>query len=185
MAHDVCPWWLGYWLASPVRKWMYRPSSILAPFVREGMTIYEPGPGMGFFTLEMARLVGPKGRIVVVDIQPQMVGALVRKAVRKGVSGRIEARLATPTDMQIGDLRGKTDFVLAFSVVHEMPDQQKFFKESFACLRHGGKLLFSEPANHVDQDEFKESLNLAAEAGFLVESTPIVKSSLSALLVKK
>src|SRR5271157_4849910 len=129
MAHDVCPWWLGYWLASPVRKWLYRPSSILAPFVRDGMTIYEPGPGMGFFTLEMARLVGPKGRIVAVDIQPQMLGVLARKAERKGVSGRIETRLATSTDMQIDDLRGNIDFILAVAVVHEMPDQQKFFKE--------------------------------------------------------
>ena len=56
MAERVCPWWLGYLLASPVRRWMAEnPESLLAPYVREGMTVLEPGPGMGFFTLPLAR----------------------------------------------------------------------------------------------------------------------------------
>jgi len=60
MAKRVCPWWLGYFLASPVRRWLMRedPAQILAPYVREGMTVLEPGPGMGFFTLELAMRVG-------------------------------------------------------------------------------------------------------------------------------
>ena len=59
--HRVCPWWVGYILASPIRKLTHDPAGILAPFVRAGMTVLEPGPGMGFFTLELARLVGPTG----------------------------------------------------------------------------------------------------------------------------
>ena len=59
--HRVCPWWVGYILASPVRKLWQNPARILGPFVQPGMTVLEPGPGMGFFTLELARLVGPKG----------------------------------------------------------------------------------------------------------------------------
>ena len=53
MAEWVCPWWLGYFLASPIRRWMQDPAKILAPHVREGMIVLEPGPGMGFFTLEL------------------------------------------------------------------------------------------------------------------------------------
>ena len=55
MAHRVCPWWLGYLLASPLRRLMANPRKLLAPYVHEGMTVLEPGPGMGFFTLELAR----------------------------------------------------------------------------------------------------------------------------------
>ena len=64
MSQRVCPWWLGYLLASPLRRLMQDPVKVLAPYVREGMIVLEPGPGMGFFTLELARLVGPSGRIV-------------------------------------------------------------------------------------------------------------------------
>jgi hypothetical protein len=47
MPHSVCPWWLGYLLASPLRRLQYEPANILAPYVREGMTVLEYGPGMG------------------------------------------------------------------------------------------------------------------------------------------
>jgi hypothetical protein len=58
MPGRVCPWWLGYLLASPMRRWLENPTKLLAPYVQQGMTVLEPGPGMGFFTLEPARLVG-------------------------------------------------------------------------------------------------------------------------------
>ena len=50
--------------------------TILSPLVSEGMTVLEPGPGMGFFTLELARLVGPHGRVVSVEMQAKMLEAL-------------------------------------------------------------------------------------------------------------
>jgi hypothetical protein len=51
MEERVCPWWLGYLLASPVRRLSQDPGAILAPYVREGATVLAPGPGMGFLTL--------------------------------------------------------------------------------------------------------------------------------------
>ena len=60
MGHRVCPWWLGYVLASPVRRLLQNPAEVVGPYVRPGMTVLEPGPGMGFFTLEMARQRGPE-----------------------------------------------------------------------------------------------------------------------------
>ena len=69
MGKRVCPWWLGYLLASRIRRWISDdPRKLLAPYVREGMTVFEPGPGMGYFTVELARLVGPVGRVVAVDV---------------------------------------------------------------------------------------------------------------------
>lgn len=69
MGNRVCPWWLGYFLASPLRRWIEirDPEAFLRPYVKPGMTVFEPGPGMGFFTLPMANLVGPSGHIVAAD----------------------------------------------------------------------------------------------------------------------
>jgi len=53
MSRTVCPWWLGYFLAHPLRRRIHDPVGILRPFVSEGMTVLEPGPGMGFFTVEL------------------------------------------------------------------------------------------------------------------------------------
>src|SRR5215471_14040502 len=81
----VCPWWIGYLLASPVRRILYHPARVLAPYARQGMTVLEPGPGMGFFTLELARLVGSSGRVIAVDIQPRMLDGLRQRAAKAGV----------------------------------------------------------------------------------------------------
>lgn len=184
MAHGVCPWWIGYLLANPLRRMLNNPRNIVSPFVREGMTVFEPGPGMGFFTLEMAGLVGSSGKVVAVDVQQKMLNSLERRARRKGLDGRIELRLAQPSTMGIDDLKGSVDFVLAIAMVHELPDAGKFFQESFAALRQGGGLLFAEPANHVEEKEFQVSLGLARKAGFEEENSPAIRSHRSRLLVK-
>src|SRR5690242_16036997 len=87
MGHRVCPWWIGYFLLGPLRRWRQDPRTILAPYMREGMTVLEPGPGMGFFTLEIARLAGPAGRVIAVDIQEKMLARLKRRATKHGLSG--------------------------------------------------------------------------------------------------
>ena len=84
MAERVCPWWLGYLFACPMRRWWQKPEELLAPYLREGMTVLEPGPGMGFFTLPMSRMIGPAGRIVVIDIQAKMLESLRRTSIEGG-----------------------------------------------------------------------------------------------------
>ena len=76
MACKVCPWWLGYLLISPLRKLLQNPEKIIAPLVHEGMTVVEIGPGMGFFTLELAKKVAASGRVIAIDIQPKMLEQL-------------------------------------------------------------------------------------------------------------
>jgi hypothetical protein len=49
----VCPWWIGYFLLIPWRQFIHDPKRILSPYVREGMTVLEVGPGMGYFTLTL------------------------------------------------------------------------------------------------------------------------------------
>lgn len=180
--HHVCPWWMGYLLANPLRRLQHDPVGLLAPYVREGMIVLEPGPGMGFFTLELARLVGAAGRVVAVDIQQRMLAALRRRAGKAGLSGRIEARLAPPNSLAIDDLADSVDFVLAFAVVHEMPDAGAFFGEAARALKPGGALLLAEPTGHVGAAAFDAELQAAAAAGFTVAERPAIQRSTAALL---
>ena len=184
MAHRVCPWWLGYLLASPIRRLLEDPHKILPPYVREGMKALEPGPGMGFFTLEIARLVGPSGRVVAADVQPKMLEGLKRRAAKAGLLDRIEARLASSNSLNVTDLAGQVDFALAFAVVHELPAPAPFFAEVAAALKPGASLLFVEPSGHVKAAHFEEELQAAALAGLNTAERPSIWRNRAAILRK-
>lgn len=184
MAHRVCPWWIGYLLASPVRKLWQQPRSIVGPYVVEGMIVLEPGPGMGFFTFELARLVGPSGRVVAVDVQARMLSALQRRAIRRRLEDRIDTRLASDDHLPIADLAGRFDFVLAFAMVHEVSDPARFFAEVAAALKPGGKILVAEPRGHVNEPAFADTLRLAGGHGLGVVARPAISASHAAVLVR-
>lgn len=183
MAHRVCPWWLGYFLASPIRRLFEDPAKVVAPYVREGMTVLEPGPGMGFFTLELARRVGPRGRVIAVDVQPRMLAGLKRRAAKAGLLSRIDARLAEPGSLGVADV-SRVDFALAFAVVHELPAPETFFVEVAQALKPGGVLLLAEPTGHVKPELFERELQLAARAGLAGPARPTIRRSHAALLTK-
>ncbi len=184
MSRKVCPWWLGYLLASPVRRLVHDPAAILGPFVSAGMTVFEPGPGMGFFTLELARLVGAGGKVVAVDVQPRMLSALRRRAEKAGLLERIDIRQGSADGMGVADLEGRVDFVLAFAVVHELPSAERFFAEAFAALAPGGRLLLAEPASHVPERDFTATLWAAEQTGLAASAGPAIRWSRSAVLAK-
>ena len=184
MPHRVCPWWLGYFLASPVRRWFEDPVEPIVSHAREGMTVLEPGPGMGFFTLELARRAGPSGRVVAPDIQPKMLASLRRRAAKAGLDGRIDARLARPDSLCIDDLAGQVDFTLAAAMIHELENQPAFFAEVARALKPGGRMLVLEPNGHVTEEEFTRELDLAANAGLRLVDRPVSKRSRAALLEK-
>ncbi len=185
MAKRVCPWWLGYVLASPIRRWLSNPVAMLEPYVRTGMIVLEPGPGMGFFTIPLARMVGPSGRVVAVDIQPKMLAGLKRRVAKAGLLDRVDIRLAKANSLGINDLSGRIDLTLVFAVLHEMPDAGRFFAEAAAASRPGGSLVLAEPSGHVKKDAFDAELRAAADAGFEVASRPTVRRSHAALLKKR
>lgn len=157
---DVCPVWAGYLLANPLRKLIQNPPKIVSPYIKSGSKILEIGPGMGFFSLPMARMAGDTGRVYCIDIQEGMLKKLRRRAQKRGLTN-IETRLADPASFQIDDLTGQIDFVLLFAVVHEVPDQTILFKEVSGALKPGGVLLFAEPQGHVRQDDVERSVSVA------------------------
>jgi predicted O-methyltransferase YrrM len=184
MAERVCPWWLGYLLASPIRRLLQKPEEIVSPYVKAGMTVLEIGPGMGFFTLPMARLAGPNGRIICPDIQEKMLSSLNRRAARAGVDKRVITKIATADSLNIAEFTGQADFALAFAVVHEIPDQEKLFYQIYDCMKPGALLLISEPSGHVTLQSFDQMLKITKERGFSEVSRPIIKRGISVLLRK-
>ena len=184
MTHRVCPWWLGYWLISPLRKYWQDPQKILTPYVREGMTVLEPGPGMGYFTLEIARLVGPSGRVVAVDVQSKMLDRLKRRAAKAGLLERVDARMSPADSMGLAQLNGSVDFSFAFAVVHEFPDAGRFFAEVAAASKPGATVLVAEPSGHVKAAAFDAELQAAAAAGLSFVERPHIRRSHAALFKK-
>jgi SAM-dependent methyltransferase len=183
MPHRVCPWWLGYLLAGPLRRILQDPAEVVKPYVREGMTVLEPGPGMGFFTLELARLVGASGRVVAVDIQPRMLAGLKRRATRAGLLERLDLRLAAPGTLGLTDFTAAADFTLAFAMVHELPAVAAFFGEVAKASKPGAGLLFAEPSGHVKPPDFEAELQAATQAGFALQGRPSIRRSHAAFLI--
>ena len=181
MGHSVCPWWLGYFLASPIRRFLYDPEEMLRPYIKEGMNVLDPGCGMGFFSLPMAKMVGRRGKVFCIDLQEKMIKGLVKRAQKAGLSDRIEAKTCRQNSLEVNDLAGKIDFALAFALVHEVPDKERLFAEIFDTLRKKGRFLIVEPGGHVSKRDFEETVSIAQSAGFEALSDLKIRRSHAAL----
>ena len=181
MANHVCPWWLGYLLASPLRRILEKPENMLEPFVLQGMTVIDYGCGMGFFTMPLARLVGPTGKVIAVDIQEKMLNRLHVRANKAGLSDRMMI-LASGNSRQIKE--DSVDFVAALHVIHEIEDQQAFFNDMRRVMKPGAKILMLEPRFHVNEKEFRGSVEVAESSGLVLNSTFDSSRSLSVVLSK-
>jgi ubiquinone/menaquinone biosynthesis C-methylase UbiE len=183
--HRVCPWWLGYLLASPLRRLLQRPEEILCPYVGEGMHALDVGCGMGFFSLPLARFVGKSGKVVCVDVQERMIQGLRGRARKAGLSEIIDARTCRPDSLGLDDISGTIDFVLAFAVVHEVPDKDRLLAEIRNAMKRTGKFLLAEPAAHVAKRDFGLTLSIAERSGFDVIADLDVRRSHARLLAKR
>lgn len=181
--HEVCPASHAGMLDHPIRRLIQSPKRIVGPYVRAGDTVLDIGCGPGYFTRPMARMVGRSGCVVAADLQEAMLAMLSERAEEEGLSSRIRLHKTRPEALELGDL-GPFDFILAFYVVHEVPDAGRFFREVAAVLRPGGRVLVVEPALHVSEQEFVEELAAARATGFAVENGPRVLLSRTALLTK-
>jgi ubiquinone/menaquinone biosynthesis C-methylase UbiE len=175
----VCPWWLCFTFDNLIRKLFHNPENILAPYVHEGDTVLDVGPGMGYFSIPLARMVGDRGKVIAADVQAPMLAALQKRAKKAGLEGRIVPHLCEADSIGI---REPIDFALAFWMVHEVPDQIKFFHEVRFLLKPGARLLIAEPTIHVTRTMFEETLTKAGEAGFAVTENPKIFMSRTALL---
>lgn len=174
----TCPWWFAYTFDNALRGLVHRPSEILGGLVRRGDTVVDVGSGLGFFTLAMAEMVGPDGKVISVDVQSEMLKRARRRAERRGLANRIDFHQASHTGM---GLSGPADFVLAFWMVHEVRDRAGFLAEVRSILRPTGHLLIAEPKGHVSPGLFARITKLASDAGFVVKEGRDVRFSRSIL----
>lgn len=182
MSNHVCPWWLCYTFDNPLRRLVQDPVAILRPYLAAGQTGLDLGCGMGYFSLGMARLVGPQGRVHSVDLQARMLSVLMRRATRQGLAGRMAPRQCQAHDLGIADLAGQVDLALAFWMLHEVPDQAGFLAQVALALKPSGHLLLAEPRLHVNGPDFERQLAQALGAGWRVRETPAIWGSWTALL---
>ena len=73
----VCPVALSGSLDNRIRRWLQNPEKILRPYITEGMAVLDVGCGPGFFSLEMARMVGKSGRVIAADMQEGMLQKVI------------------------------------------------------------------------------------------------------------
>jgi SAM-dependent methyltransferase len=183
-SHHVCPCWVGYLLASPVRKLFDNPDRMLRPLIRPGMRVLDFGSAMGFYSLPAARLVGESGHVTCVDLQPRMLAALRRRAARSGFLSRIDTVLSQPDGIDpLGALR-PFDLVLAIHVLHEVPDPGATLRSLAGVLAPGGLLLLIEPPVHVTREQFESELAEARQAGLIEKERARVRRGFGVVLQK-
>ena len=185
MAEHICPVWVGYLLASPARKLFQNPRKILRPYVSEAMLVMDIGCAMGFYSLPLARMVGPNGKVICVDMQEGMIRSLEKRAQKAGLSSRIKTLICHEDSLGLDDIEEKVDFALASAVVHEVPDAAIFFSEIHKAMKPAGKLLVAEPKGHVSEQDFEKTVSIAKQSGFTVTDTPGIKLSRAVLLERK
>ena len=178
MGEHICPWWLAYIFDNPLRLFFHNPAKMLGPYVEMGMTVLDVGCGMGFFSIGLAKLVGNGGCVISADVQPKMLRTLKKRAKNAGVAHTIRLHQCEPGNLGIDT---PVDFVLAFWMVHEVPDPGIFFHQIRSCLKSQGSLLIAEPRFHVSSERFQEILGEARASGLNSYDTPLIKFSHSAV----
>ncbi len=119
----------------------------------------------------------PHGKVICIDVQQQMLDGLRRRAEKAGVLSNITLHRCEPTRLGIPE---PVDFVLAFWMLHEVPDQRAFLAEVQAYLKPTGRFLLVEPVGHVGGRAFQRSVEKAELAGLAIVDKQAVVASRSA-----
>jgi ubiquinone/menaquinone biosynthesis C-methylase UbiE len=179
---ERCPWWLCFTFDNFLRRRFQNPFVIMSPYIKEGWTVLDIGPGMGYFTISMAKLVGPTGKVIAADLQRHMLEAIHRRAVRAQVQDRIILHQTKADEIGLSVL---VDFCLAFWMIHEVRDRKRFLYQIASILKPGGTMLVAEPKLHVSKANFMATLTLAQEIGFEVIDWPKIFLSNAVILKKR
>jgi ubiquinone/menaquinone biosynthesis C-methylase UbiE len=177
----VCSHKLGFVLDNWFRKLIQNPRKVVGEYINAGDRVIDFGCGPGFFSIAMAEMVGSEGKVIAVDLQPEMLAYVKRKAKKKNLENRMIYHQCPQNRVGL-ELQGQSDFMLAIYMVHETPEPAAFFKEVKALLKKGGKFLIVEPKMHVNREKFAAMIQMATGAGFTVLNQPHKKGGRSLLL---
>jgi hypothetical protein len=129
MAEHVCPWWIGYFLVSPMRRWLQNPEELIKPYITPGMIVLEPGPGMG----SLLCLPGGSDRVASwPSISSPNADASPRRAEKAGLLQRTSA----PGCPTLGTTTPKRITASSRRCGRTMPSPEAFFNQA-AALQAG------------------------------------------------
>jgi ubiquinone/menaquinone biosynthesis C-methylase UbiE len=177
----VCPAERAGILDNRIRRWLQNPHKIVEPYIEEGMTVLDLGCGPGFFSIHMAQMVSKSGRVIAADLQEGMLQKLRDKIHGTELEERITLHKCEQNKIGVSE---EIDFVLAFYMVHEVPNQEEFFNEIAVILKSKGQMLVVEPPFHVSKSAFEATIKKARNAGFTLIERPKVLLSKTAVLQK-
>jgi ubiquinone/menaquinone biosynthesis C-methylase UbiE len=124
-------------LEGPDRESYQRPEQIMdALYIGEGSKVADVGAGGGWFTVRLARRVGPNGKVYAQDIQPEMIQAIEGRVRGEGLRNRVEMVLGTARDPRLPDRA--LDAVLIVDAYHEMEDPITLFRNLAKALKPAG-----------------------------------------------
>lgn len=130
------------WLERSERESEEHPEAALdAIGIRPGMTVADVGAGTGYFTLRLARRVGPSGKVYANDIQPEMLSRLDEHLEAEHITN-VETVLGTQSDPKLP--RAQFDLILMVDVYHELSQPQRMLDEMRKALKPDGRLIVVE-----------------------------------------
>jgi ubiquinone/menaquinone biosynthesis C-methylase UbiE len=161
-----CPYAVAWIVDNPIRRRAV-PAILDRIGIRPGERVLELGPGPGAFTLPAAQRAGPGGRVIAVDIQPQMIAAVQNKVAAAGVTN-VETHVASAYELPLPG--GSVDRAFLVTVLAEIPDRHRALVELHRVLKPGGILSLTEQFMDPDYPLAGTEIRWAEEAGFrLVE----------------
>ena len=177
----ICPVERAGGLDNGIRRWLQNPRKILRPYITEGMTVLDMGCGPGFFSLDMAHMVGKSGRVIASDLQEGMLQKVKEKIKGTELEERIIVHKCEENKIGVSE---PVDFVLLFYMVHEVPNKEDFFNEIRTILKPTVQVLIVEPPFHVSKSAFEETIRKAEDVGFIIVERPKVLFSKAVILKK-
>jgi ubiquinone/menaquinone biosynthesis C-methylase UbiE len=130
------------WLTREDREKYEQPDKVLnALNLREGMTVADIGAGVGYFSLRLARRVRSSGRVLAVDVQPEML-SLLKKSAEKEELLNIDLILGAPTDPHLPE--SSVDLALLVDVYHEFQYPEEMITGIRRSLKPDGRLVLVE-----------------------------------------
>ena len=125
-------------LESPDRAAWQKPDQIMdALGIADGSKVADIGPGAGWFTILLARRVGPNGHVYAEDVQRQMLEAIRRRVSREGLQN-VEARLGTETDPSLP--ANQLDAALMVDMYQEIDERVTFLRNLARALKPNGRI---------------------------------------------